>query len=98
MTRRFNAHFKNGVLVPDEVVDLPEGQVLSVVVDEEPVMPARGATPRHDDPNDPRPEGGVELVEWWARHRLQAPPGVTDKIARSKYYEYYEEEPDDNAG
>src|SRR5689334_18587017 len=102
MTRRFQAHFENGVIVPDEKVDFREKEKLTLevtAVKSPAANETSGATPTNfDDPNDPRPEGGVELVEWWSRHQIPAPPGVADRIARSKYYEYNQEEPDDDAG
>ncbi len=71
MTQRFNAHFQNGVLIPDEIVDLPENRTLAVVVDETAVANHGGLQGAADDPNDPKPAGGVALVAWRARHRLQ---------------------------
>ncbi len=97
MTRRFSAHFRNGVLVPDEKVELPENRTLAFIVEE--AMDTTQAPlqqPVFDDPLDPKPAGGVELVDWWGRHRLQIDPVIGDKIARAKAYAYYEE-PDDES-
>ena len=95
MTRTFQARFANGVLVPSEKVELPMDRELTVTVDE-PAIPANGKIPRYDDPNDPMPAGGVELVDWWARHALPIDPVIGEKIAQAKAYAYYEE-PDDDA-
>ncbi len=62
-----SARFENGVFVPEEKVALAEHQRVTLRV-------STKVLPRYDDPNDPRPAGGVELVDWWARHRLQASP------------------------
>jgi hypothetical protein len=95
MTRTFHARFANGVLVPSERVDLPVDKELTVTVDEP--LPQRGREiPRYDDPNDPMPEGGLAMLEWWARHRLPIDPAAAERIAQSKAYGYYEE-PDDDA-
>jgi hypothetical protein len=96
MTRRFSAQFRNGVLVPNVSVTLPENQNLDVVVDDVPIMPQRTDLPRYDDPNDPMPAGGVELVDWWRRHKLPMDPIIGERIARSKAYGYYEEPDDDS--
>ena len=86
------------MFVPNYPIELPEHKEVTVTLnDDEPVgsaMPA--ALPRYDDPSDPMPEGGVALVEWWSRHRLQIDPVIGDKIARSKAYGF-NEEPDDES-
>ncbi len=95
MTIQFQAHYQNGVLVPDEKVELPEHRPLTITVSESSAERLPAATPgRVDDPADPRPEGGVDLIDWWARHRLQIDPAMLDRIVRSKAYTHYEE-PDD---
>lgn len=76
MTRRFNAHFQNGVLIPDEAVELPENMQLFVTVQEDSAQVNQ--IENRPDPADPRPAGGVALVEWRARHRLQ----VNEDIAK----------------
>jgi hypothetical protein len=58
MTTRFQGHFENGVIVPDEKVELPERTTFTVSID----APAA---------DDPRPAGGVALIDWRARHRLK---------------------------
>jgi hypothetical protein len=68
-----NARFENGVLVPEGKVPLKEHQRVTLRISPD-------VLPRYDDPNDPRPASGVELVEWWARHRLQVTPEAA-KIA-----------------
>jgi len=72
MTRQFNAHFQNGVLIPDGQVELPENRKLTVIVDE-----------WGDEANDPRPTGGVELVKWRARHRMKIDPEIAREIAEN---------------
>lgn len=96
MTRTFQARFANGVLVPSEKVELPLDKELTVTVDEPAVSSNGVVIPRYDDPSDPMPEGGMALLDWWARHRLPIDPVMGEKIAQSKAYGYYEE-PDDDA-
>jgi len=96
MTIHFNAHFQNGVLIPDEEINLPVDRTLSVSVDEASGTAPAQNLPRYDDPRDPMPEGGLELVNWWASHRLPIDPDIGDKIARAKAYGYYEEPDDDS--
>jgi hypothetical protein len=89
MTKRFQAHFENGVLVPEGNVELPSNRTLTVYVDEGESSAIPGAMPRFDDPADPMPRGGTELVEWWRRHSLPIDPAEGDRIARSKAYSFF---------
>jgi AF2212-like len=68
-----HARFENGVFVPEGKVELAEHQRVTLRI-------SPNALPRYDDPNDPRPAGGVELADWWARHRLEVTPDIA-KIA-----------------
>lgn len=100
MTRRFTAHFTNGVIVPDEILELPQNSRITVTVEdaevETPVRAPLSGLPRFDDPMDPMPPGGVEMVDWWRRHALPIDPIIGRKIAQAKAYEY-DEEPDDDS-
>jgi hypothetical protein len=96
MTRRFNAHFANGVIVPDEKVELPYNTALTVTVEESSVASPVRNFPRVDDPSDPMPKGGAELIDWWRRHALPIDPVIGERIAQAKEYAHYEE-PDDDA-
>ena len=87
MTRRFNAHFRNGVLIPDEKVELPENRTLTISVDEVSNHAPQVEHPRHEDPNDPMPEGGVELCAWWTRHRIQIDPAIAREIAENPEFD-----------
>ena len=79
MTVQISARYRAGVFVPDDHVNLPENQHVTVILDAA-IVPA-----------DPPPAGGVELVEWRARHRIQIDPAQARKIIESKEFEYYEE-------
>lgn len=80
MTRRIHVKFENGVLVPQEKVDFAEHQEITVLVDDQFL-------------NDPPPEGGHELLEWFGRHRIKGlDPKVAQEIAESD--EYIDQEPD----
>ena len=68
MTKRFQGHFENGVIVPEEHVELPEKVTFTISVEA-------------NDATDPRPAGGVELVDWRARHRIQIDPQIARAIA-----------------
>ncbi len=81
MTRRIQVTFENGVFVPQEKVEFAEHQRITIMLDEM-------------FPEDPMPSGGVELIDWQARHRIKIDPKMAEKIIHSKAYEYYEE-PDD---
>ncbi len=78
MTRRIQVTYENGVLVPQEKINFPEHQCITITLDEA-------------FPDDPMPAGGVELVDWQARHRVQMDAKLAEKIIHSKAYEYYEE-------
>ncbi|HVS70215.1 MAG TPA: hypothetical protein VHQ47_03055 [Phycisphaerae bacterium] len=95
MTRRFRAHFANGVLVPHEKLELPADLELTVTVDSPEAQRPAVEMPRFDDPNDPMPEDGAALIDWWARHRLPVGPEIGDKIARSPGYDRFGEGEDD---
>ena len=71
MAVQVRVSFENGVFVPQEKVELPERTVLTVNYD----VPATG---------DPKPTGGVELVRWRARHRLEIDPETARQIIESK--------------
>jgi hypothetical protein len=88
MTKHFYAHFENGVLVPKGRVELPERRMLSIMVEEDAVDAGAEGTPRYDDPADPMPAGGVELVDWWRRHAIAIDAAEGDRIARSKAYSF----------
>src|SRR2546423_1579047 len=68
-----NARFENGVLVLEGKVPLEDHQRVTLRI-------SPTVLPRYDDPKDPRPAGGIELADWWARHRLQVTPDIA-KIA-----------------
>jgi hypothetical protein len=80
MTREFHVRFANGVLIPSEKVELPLDRELTVRIVDADIATIAGDGPRYDDPDDPRPEGGVALADWWTRHRLQVSPEAA-KIA-----------------
>jgi predicted DNA-binding antitoxin AbrB/MazE fold protein len=81
MTVQIMAHFENGVFVPDEMVNLPEHQRVTVHVEDGKKRDV--AVRSFDDPNDPRPAGGPELVDWWARHRIVIDPETAREIAEN---------------
>jgi hypothetical protein len=86
MTRTFHARYANGVLVPTGNVELPVNTDLAVTVDEVEARVSSVEMPRYDDPNDPRPAGGMALHEWWERHRIQLDPKTAQAIAESDIY------------
>jgi hypothetical protein len=98
MTIELNARFENGVFVPEGKVALAEHQRVTLVVKEEVAPVAAPAEERWwDDPNDPMPAGGMALLEWWDRHRLQGlDPETMDRIARGKEYDILGELEDDS--
>ena len=75
-----HARFENGVFVPEGKVQLEEHQRVTLRISPQPL-------PRYDDPHDPRPAGGVELVDWWARHRLQIDPEIARAIAEDPEFD-----------
>jgi hypothetical protein len=77
----FHARFENGVLVPEEKLDLEEHQRVTLRLNPHPL-------PRYDDPNDPRPEGGMELHRWWQRHRIKVSEEAA-KIATDPDFELF---------
>lgn len=80
MTRRIQVKFENGVLVPQEKISFPEHQDFTVILDDQ-------------FPKDPAPDGGLELLEWFSRHRIELDPQQAQHIAESA--EYIDQEPDD---
>ena len=61
MTRRIDVVFENGVLVPRDKLEFPEHQQLTLLLDEA-------------FPSDPPPEEGLELLDWFSRHRIVIDP------------------------
>ena len=95
MTRRFLAHFENGVLVPLEKLELPLNIELAVYVDTPEHLAPLPTMPRFDDPADPMPEEGAALIDWWARHRLPVTAGMADEVAVSPEFDPHGELDDD---
>jgi hypothetical protein len=71
LTVEVPARYENGVFVPEAKVELAEHQRVTLRISPK-------VLPRYDDPDDPRPVGGVELADWWTRHRLK----VSDDAAK----------------
>jgi hypothetical protein len=80
MTRRIHVKFQHGVLIPVERLELSENQEVTILLDDR-------------FPSDPVPEGGIDLLHWFARNRIQLDPDVIRDFAESP--EHLDQEPDD---
>lgn len=88
MTRRFHAKFANGVIVPEEQVDLPVDRRLTFELIEN----EQGGSDNADAANaagDAMPKAPLALLDWVKRQRLQIRADVADKFARSKSYDLF---------
>lgn len=81
MTTTVRATYANGVLTPQEPLDLEEGKQVTVLIEDTPV-------------SDGAPSGeaqGESLIEMFARLRKSVPPGAWDEmpIDGSQNYKHY---------
>ena len=91
MVMQIHARVKDGVLVPNVPISLPDQDDVIVTIS----TPVAGmpATEIRDDPNDPCPEGGLALLEWFGRHRVTLDPDLLRDIIESN--DYLDQEPED---
>jgi hypothetical protein len=91
MTMQIHASIKDGKLIPQAPISLPDADDVLVTISEPPGI--EPAPTMRDDPRDPCPEGGLPLLEWFSRHRVCLDPDVLRDIIESD--EYLDQEPDD---
>ena len=80
LTIEMKARFENGVFVPEGKVELEQHQRVTLRISPQPV-------PKDAADSDPRPEGGVELLEWRSRHLIQIDPDIAREIAENPEFD-----------
>ena len=81
MTTTVRATYANGVLTPQEPLDLEEGKQVTVSIEDAPVSDGAASDEAH----------GESLIEMFARLRKSVPPGAWDEmpIDGAQNYKHY---------